>query len=491
MFSNSGALCSLLLLAGQSFGSPLFHRDSDPSLDWLSLCDQKAPEYTPLDKPLVSWSVKAPEDRHPRVYLKKYYDDHDPGKPYGRKVARWLSEFYNPNTKVKSDLEFKHKPNKEPIRKDAATLVTIFYPPDDNKDQTEYLNRFTILANAQEQIVVYTTEGMVEKIKKIRDDDHIIIRTDFKTVWDFPNNAYQQENFDGKQKQLYWTFSRNLPKSRTMDWFYNQPHRMATYNAKAAVAFDAIMRNEWGSDKWVLIDFGIFHSSIFRFNGPAGKKWEAFTKVLFDQDKLARSIKLTGNTGVVVGEYTSRLDIKSRDFTDECWTDKTHQGNCLHFVANVAVGSTLGMLEYVTKFMKTVDDMDAAGWYVAREELVMSPMAARYPNTLVAVPEYDLAPELYGPLQRLLNTISKIKKQNAGDARAHLRFASDTLSWSSYGGAEQVPPLQDPFTTRFCPKGSKYQPRQPNLEQGKGIVKDDPEAVEKEMMGDSDSDYGV
>jgi hypothetical protein len=109
-------------------------------------------------------------------------------------------------------------------------------------------------------------------------------------------------------------------------------------------------------------------------------------------------------------------------------------------------GNSLGMLNFAVRYIQTVNDMHAHGYYVGREEWIYPMLAVRYPNTIFRVP--------------WVATLDFGKKQNF-----HM-----TTCYSTYGdtlGGEILPAIEDPLSTILC-RG--YKPRKPN-EAGTGPYK--------------------
>jgi hypothetical protein len=236
---------ALLLLTGESTSNPISSREA-PQLE--AICKMKYPDITPLDdpNPAYQWDNKA--EHHPREYLKGYPKLYD--KPFGKKVARWEYNFFNPGEDVDDDdLEYRDVPI-EPFREDAATIITYFYPSEDEGFERRplevYMERFKILAKANQQMLVYVPDSIAEEVEKIRTDPHFVVIKEWKSVWDFPNNQYQEENFREKQPVLFKSileeFERSGPGIGIFGAEYEHAHLNAAYNAKAFITYDAIMR---------------------------------------------------------------------------------------------------------------------------------------------------------------------------------------------------------------------------------------------------------
>lgn len=125
-----------------------------------------------------------------------------------------------------------------------------------------------------------------------------------------------------------------------------------------------------------------------------------------------------------MGEYSHRDG--QPDINDECWTNPRRTWRSRQFIANVYVGNSLGILNYSVRFMQTVDDMDANGFYTGREEFVVAFVALRYPNSLFSIPWF--------PLPRRLD----YRWQFPGK-----------LVFSRIGGPGSVPPIFDPISTLY------------------------------------------
>ncbi|KAI0004402.1 hypothetical protein F4779DRAFT_634032 [Xylariaceae sp. FL0662B] len=397
-------------------------------------------DTTPIDKPLLLWSNEC--NTSPKRYLRSYKKPYE--HPYGQKVAKWEHNFFGAG----GDIKFRTKPEIPPIRPDAPTMVLVFYPRPDQDDarpihkSASYLRRIQRIANMSEQTILYIPPELREEISAMRDDPHWYIIDEYATVWDFPNNDYQRGNFENKQPALFDQFDGYTDSDGDLkpEARYNRPHHSAVCNSKAFIMYDAIMRNPFGSDKWMYVDAGFLFD-----DGPKDEHGEVWGDLLnsgLDEAKFDRAISLARDTGVVMGEYPHQFGYP--DAEDECWYNPRRSWRGRQFIAQIYVGNSLGMLEYSTKFMQTVDDMDANGFYTGREELVVAFVALRYPNTVFSVPYFRLPPHLDYKWQFPMKFV-----------------------FSRVGGLDSVPPITDPISTLYC---KDYIPRQDSLPAG-GIYK--------------------
>ncbi|KAH6662552.1 hypothetical protein B0J14DRAFT_645240 [Halenospora varia] len=246
----------------------------------------------------------------------------------------------------------------------------------------------------QEQTIIYTSPSFADNIRKLRQDEHWHVIDDFGTIWDIPNNRHQWDNFTNIQPKLYdqfegyWKLSGWYPNSN-----YNHAHRSATYNAKAFVTYDAIMRNPFGSERWMYVDAGILDQA-----GPIGANGQLWGDVIaadLAEHKFDHSISISGDTGIVIGEYMQSPAYGTIDINHECWVNPSKGWMCHHFIGNAYVGNSLGMLNYSVRYMQTVEEMDANGWYSAREEFVIPWVAIRYPNTVFSIPWFPVPRPLW------------------------------------------------------------------------------------------------
>ncbi|KAI1486756.1 hypothetical protein F5X96DRAFT_688358 [Biscogniauxia mediterranea] len=398
-------------------------------------------DMTPINMPLITWDGH--RGRSPREYLKS------PIVPYDKKVAQWQNDLSGVRSEVP---QFRTTPDVPPIRRDAPTMVLIFYPrPDQDAARPihrsdSYLRRIERIAEMGEQTIVYVPPELKRPIRAMRQDPHWYIVDSYATIWDIPTNDYQRDNFASKQPRLFREFDGFTDADGELKPVerYNRPHHSAVCNAKAFVMYDAVMRNPFGSDRWMYVDAGFLFD-----DGPRdadGVVWGDLLKSGLDEAKFDRAIGVSRDTGVVMGEYPHRDGCP--DIDDECWANPKRTWRSRQFIANVYVGSSLGMLNYSVRFMQTVDDMDANGLYTGREELVVAFVALRYPNTVFSVPWF--------PLPKRLD----YRWQFPGK-----------LVFSRVGGPQSVAPIVDPLATLYCPG---YVPRQPSLPAG-GIYDTSPE----------------
>ncbi|KAI0130613.1 hypothetical protein F4814DRAFT_403060 [Daldinia grandis] len=403
-----------------------------------------AGDITPLNAPLISWSGQ--RGRSPTEYLKNYKTSYT--IPFGYNVATWRQKFFG-GGEMMLPFSFRTEPEVKPSKPHEPTIVLLFYPRPDQDDAKEihrsasYLRRIDRIARMGEQTIIYVPPELGAAVRGMRGDAYWHIIDDYPTIWDMPNNAYQKENFATKQPALFEQFDgyTDADGSLRPEPRYNRAHHSAVCNAKAFVMYDAVMRNPFGSDDWMYVDAGFLFD-----DGPQddeGTPWGDLYRAGLDTEKFERAIHMSRDTGVVMGEYSHRSGCP--DAEDECFTNPKRSWRARQFIAQVYVGNSLGMLNYSVRFMQTVDDMDANGFYTGREELVVPFVALRYPNTVFSVPYFRLPPHLDYPWQFPMKFV-----------------------FSKVGGRESVPPIVDPISTLYC-KG--YTPRRPSMPAG-GIYED-------------------
>jgi hypothetical protein len=388
-------------------------------------------DITPLETPLFPFPEKSAIT--PTSYLTPY------PLTFGRRVAEWQNEFFGLENE---DLQYRSKSFMKPLRPDAPTLVAIFYPDGEDKNtqrrSTEnYLARIERLAALNEQTIIYVPPSLAPAIRNMRADEYWYVVDDYETIWDIPNNRHQKHNFTHVQPKIFRNFQRRVGAGFEPEDVYNHPHRSAVYNAKAFVTYDAVMRNPFGSEKWMYLDAGLFHEF-----GPVGKDghlWGDMLRHQLSSEKFERSISISRDTGIVMGEYMQSLAYGEKDINHPGWTDPKKSWMCQHFVAQAYVGSSLGMLNYSVRFMQTVDDMDANNFYTAREEFVVPHVAIRYPNTLFTIPWMQMR---WGTLEHPIKGC-----------------------YLTFEGEKSVPAIGDPIEGTIC-RG--YKSRRGNVE-GRGV----------------------
>ncbi|KAJ7107883.1 hypothetical protein C8R44DRAFT_804380 [Mycena epipterygia] len=386
-------------------------------------------DITPLEEPLFAWPQSSTQT--PKNYL-PYYQ-----RPFGRAVAEWQAQFFG-----LQKLEYRTEPEIPPIRPGAPTLVAIFYPDGDANPRRPlhlYLERIQRLARIGEQTILYAPPSLAPTLRRMRTDPHWYIVDDYTTIWDIPNNTYQAHNFTHVQPALFHQFDGY---SKVWGWYPDatrvHAHRSASYNAKAFASYDAVMRNPFGSEAWMYVDAGIL-DQVGPFDAD-GKLWGDVIRASLSPAKFARSISISGDSGVVVGEYMQSPAYGAKDINHACWTDPRRGWLCHTFIAHAYAGSSLGMLNYSVRFMQTVDEMDINARYSAREEFVIPWVAIRYPNTVFSIPWLPVPTPLWCKWQYPIK-----------------------VCYADIGGPESVPPIVDPISTIFCPG---YTPRKPNLPGG-------------------------
>ncbi|KAK7912103.1 hypothetical protein PG985_014584 [Apiospora marii] len=423
-----------------------YKRDADaeaqpPTPRERALMDHDLP-ITPIDQPVLAFPKPAKLDA--RSYMQPHR------VPGSRQVAEWNKEMFlgfgdgSKDYLVSEPLQWREGPSvAEPIRPGAPTIITTFtWEPDDSNGQSqssrpldEYLGRFQKLADTGEMVIFYTNERMRETIAAMRPNDpHWHVITPWESVWDVPNNLHQHENFKRTQPDLFARFQDTGPVPR-----YNVDRLSAAFNSKAYCIFDGVQRAPFGGrgpfmfydSGWIVVD-------------QQDPGFEEVAAEFIDDAKVARSAAFAGDTGVVVGEYELKQEAEDPedptrpgppvDVNHRAFLRPEKSWEALHFLGGSVVGSPLGMLNYAARFMQSVEDMGANGFYVGREELVMSFLAVRYPNTIFSVPAGD-APGMANPWP--------IRDCHSG-------------RW----GPDDVAALVDPVQTLFC---RFYEPRRPNL----------------------------
>ncbi|ORY55635.1 uncharacterized protein BCR38DRAFT_505848 [Pseudomassariella vexata] len=398
-------------------------------------------DLTPIDEPLFAFERKA--QRSPKQYLKPTE------RPLSKKVADWQKEFFGLTEAKFEASPDGTKPEIEPVRPGAPVLVALFYPAKETRRPVQvYLGRIKNLAKMGEQTMIYVPPELSQTVKEMRSDKHWVVIDEYKTVWDFPNNAYQLDNFNHKQRQIFAQFDGyDVNTGKENQWKpnpqYNRAHLSAAFNAKTFISYDAVMRNPFGTDRWMYVDAGYWDEG-----GPVdaqGIVWGDVIKETLDDDKFDRSISMSRDTGIVMGEYMQSLEHGGiKDINHACWKDPKKAWMCHHFIGHCHVGNSLGMLNYSVRYMQTVDDLDANDHYSAREEFVTPWVAIRYPNSVFSIP-WVRTPGL------------RIKWEYPMK-----------LAYTTYGGKETVPPIVDPIETLMC---NNYQPRRPNIPGG-GLYKE-------------------
>jgi hypothetical protein len=404
-----------------------------------ALCKVKHPDITPLDKPVISYEKKA--TRKPQDYLK-----HRAGV-YG-KAAAWQEEFF----KTGKTAQALAKPAVAPIRPGAPTVVSLYFPhpnPKSFKGQNVYLERIQRLAKTKEQVIIYVAKSVSAEIKKMRSDPHWVVIDEYATIWDIPNNKFQKANFEGLQRQIF----AKMRDLGTEEWrpskIYDDAFYSAAYNAKAFIAYDAPLRNPFGSDRWVYMDGGLLLTPELPTHPqpPMGADGHPWSMLLgpsgwLDTAKIDRSIKLTKDTGVVFPEYAEShgvIDVTSQAFTVPLfeWQNK-------YYLGGFFVGNTLGFLNYAVRYMATVDHLDANGRYTGREEFITPIVGAMYPNTVFSQPVQALPPLVADP--------------KLGDTTIR-NWKYMLLSYATPYGKALLPEMRDPINGLYCGKATGYKPR--------------------------------
>lgn len=233
-------------------------------------------------------------------------------QPVGQDVANWQKWFFglkNP----KYDAATVNVPEIVPIRPEAPTFSTLLYPDEEQYRHSTmaYLDRMRNLANMNEQTIIYAPPSIAGEVRKMRNDSHWYIISDYKCIWDMPINKFQKDNFNNKQRRLftdqingYENYKGHEHESQYDDFTrnkgYDRAHISAVYNAKAFVAYDAVLRNPFGSERWMYVDAGFF-DEIAPVD-QEGIAWGDVMKEHLDAGKFDRSISISQDTRVVFGE---------------------------------------------------------------------------------------------------------------------------------------------------------------------------------------------
>ncbi|KAF7937080.1 hypothetical protein BELL_1573g00010 [Botrytis elliptica] len=362
-----------------------------------------------------------------------------PTSVYGKNVAKWVKKLF----KLKKYPKILETPKFTPIRPGAPTILALFYPDPERKMRRPvevYLKRIENLAKMGEQTIIYVCPTIAKAVKAMRKDPHWYVISEYKTIWDIPTNSYQYNNFRKTQTELFKKLEGERP-----DWklnaTYNHAHQMAAYNAKAFVTYDAVIRNPFGSDRWIYMDAGLFTET-----GPIdsqGVLWGDVIAKQLDAKKFDRSIGISGDTGIVIGQYrifADHGDHGRKDINHEWFSNPRRVWQSQHFAGGAYAGNSSGMLNFAVRYMQTVIDMDANGYYIGREEWIYPMLAVRYPNTIFCVP--------------WVATLDVGKRPN---------FPMCTC-YSTYGDTkvlQRLPAIEDPISTLLC---HGYKPRKPNLD---------------------------
>jgi len=359
------------------------HAEVDAPTPRESILINHTLDITPVDAPLFPFKAAS------KTTVASYLPFHE--NPFGLEVARWQNQLFDISD---HDPQYHTESSIKPIGPNAPTLVAILYPDDDpletqRRPLQTYLTRLQRLAKLNAQVIIYVPPSISIVIRGMRHDKYWHVIDDYSSIWDMPNNQHQRHNYTHVQPLLFDAFEK---KAGVVGWepepVYNHPHRSAVYNAKAFVAYDAVMRNPFGSERWMYVDAGLFdeHGPV----GADGELWSDLTCHQLSPEKFDRSISVSGSSGVVMAEYMQSLAYGTKDINHPGWTDPKKSWMCQHFIAQSYVGSSLGMLNYAVRFMQTVDDMDANRMYTAREEFVVPHVAVRYPNTIFSIPWMDV-----------------------------------------------------------------------------------------------------
>jgi hypothetical protein len=406
-----------------------------------ALCNTKHPDITPLDKPVIKYAK--PATRQPKDYLEPRSGVAKPA------IAAWQNSFFGA-AKVKT-AKLKAPPPIKPIRAGAATIVSLYFPhpnPKSFKSQDVYIQRIERLAKVQEQVIIYVAKSVSAQIKAMRTDPHWIVIDEYATIWDIPNNVFQKKSFEVTQRQIFAKMRATGTEKWKPSAIYDDAFYSAAYNAKAFIAFDAPLRNPFGSDRWLYMDGGLLSTAEKPEHAqPPGLKepWDMLLGAdgFLDTSKMDRSIGLTKNTGVVFPEYPADPSRGVVDINSKAFNDPLYEWQNKYFLGGIFCGNTLGMLNYAVRYMQTIDILDANGRYTGREEFITPIVGAMYPNTVFSQPVQALPKELADP--------------KLGDVTVK-NWKLMLLSYSTYGKT-MLPAMRDPIAGRYCGPHTTYKPR--------------------------------
>lgn len=408
-------------------------KSSQPYTDRIQTLLNHASDITPVSQPVLPLPRTA--NISPFGYLPFY------ARPYSQRVAQWQHDLFDirhapPNFRSESEIGC--------LRPDGLTMIALLYPDETpgeaRRPLSTYLERLSLLARYKQQMIVYTPPYLAPHIRALRSDPHWLVIDDYETPWHVPNNRHQMCNFTSDQITMYTGFRG--PRVQTCyttepDQGYNKSWLFAVYNAKAFLTYDAVMRNPFGSRRFMYVDAGFLTERM------PWAEFDDFFANPIDDSKIDRAIKISRSSGVVMGEYARFGSFATHDYKridHEAWTDPGLAWHLRPFLAHCWVGDALGMLNFSVRYMQTVDDLDANGYPTGREEYVLPHVAVRYPNTIFSIPDepFEGMPEC--PPQQVIK-----------------------LCYSGLGGAKGVPAIDDPLSTLFCPG---YKPRHRNLKVG-------------------------
>jgi hypothetical protein len=208
------------------------------------VCSTPHLEYMDVAKPSFQFDDESTVS--PRQYLSS------PDEHFTEESARFARLFFEPDNDSDDDLVFKTEPVVQPKSGDAPTIITLFYPGDNMSEKRVnwYIKWLQKLAKLMHQMIVYVSPSVYPKVRAMRDDEHFVVIGEYESIWEFPNNQYQRDNFEQKQPGLFaqFDFKEEIPGMESSNQIfhdqYNDPSKSAAYNGKAFVIYDAIMNRK-------------------------------------------------------------------------------------------------------------------------------------------------------------------------------------------------------------------------------------------------------
>jgi len=247
-----------------------------------------------------------------------------------------------------------------------TTIVSLFYPAEGQPDLDGYstvrrpldvyMDRIQRLLETKTPIIMYTTPDIAKELRLMRQDPYLILVTDYPTVDEIPNIQKHVENFLKRQSEIFATVHTDKGAKA-----YNRPHNMKVYNAKAWVIRDAIENNPFNSVNIIFADAGFFQHTDVELQSSFGNT-KSLEAVLLKNKVPEDSIVISHINKLKSGHH-------------QCWQDPDLIAEGHMFIANVYFGRAEGMKRFADAYFREFDLMDANGWYVGREEHIMSRVA--------------------------------------------------------------------------------------------------------------------
>jgi len=243
-----------------------------------------------------------------------------------------------------------------------TTIISLFYPDpgaEVRRPLEVYLERMERLIHTGRPIIMYTTPDVASEIRSrpnARTDPYLILIEDYPTVDDIPNIRDHVSNFSTVYKDRFPDETR-IKRMWTRN--YNRAHNMKTYNAKAWIIRDGIQRNPFQSEIFLFSDAGLF-------SYPDEPRQEAWG----DTEKLEATLASIPRDSIAISQV-----VRLKDGNHKCWKDPEWILECHSFAANGFFGYKEGMIRFAEAMFVEFDRMNYSGWYVGREEFIISRMA--------------------------------------------------------------------------------------------------------------------